>query len=487
MEKIKIDPITRLEGHGKITILLDEGGEVSNAYFQVPELRGFEKFAEGRPAEEMPRITPRICGVCPTAHLMASAKALDDLYNVDPSETGRKIRELIYNTFMFEDHTLHFYYLGGPDFIVGPEAEKERRNILGVLEEVGLDIGKKVINARAKTRKLFKTLGGGKPAHGVNALPGGVSKGVGEEEQTKIQDIADETLEFAKFSIEALNDIVLANDDYVDLIMGDAYYHETYYMGLVDEQDKLSFYDGDIKVVDPAGENFARFGPNDYLDHISEHVEPWSYIKFPFLKEVGWNGFTDGPNSGIYRVNSLARLNVADGMATDLAQEEYERFFKTLGESPVHNTLAYHWARLIEALQAAERMKELAEDPALTDDNIRNIPTDTPDEGIGAVEAPRGTLYHHYTTDEEGIIQKANLIVATVNNSPGICMSIEKAARELIHNGQVEDGILNKVEMAFRAYDPCLACATHSLPGNMPLEVEILNPEGEVVERRKRS
>jgi F420-non-reducing hydrogenase large subunit len=266
------------------------------------------------------------------------------------------------------------------------------------------------------------------------------------------------------------------------MILSDAYAHKTYYMGLMDEDNKVNFYDGKIRVVDPEGNEFAKFDPSDYLDHISEHVEPWSYIKFPFLRNVGWKGFNEGIDSGIYRVAPLARLNASDGMATPLAQAEYERMYDTLGGKPVHATLATHWARLIEIMYAAERMKELVDDPEITSEDIRKIPEATPDEGVGVVEAPRGTLIHHYWTDEKGMVESVNLIVGTLNNSAAISMSVGKAAESLIKKGTVvTEGLLNKVEMAFRAYDPCLACATHSLPGQMPLVVRIYNRERELL------
>jgi F420-non-reducing hydrogenase large subunit len=252
-------------------------------------------------------------------------------------------------------------------------------------------------------------------------------------------------------------------------------------MGMVDQQNKVNFYHGDIRVVTPEGNEFVKFKPKDYLRHIAEHVETWSYTKYPYLRKLGWQGFTDGMDSGVYRVAPLARLNVADGMATPLAQAEYERIFKTLGGKPAHNTLAFHWARLIEALYAAEHMLELAQDEEITDPHIRNIPSATPREGIGIVEAPRGTLIHHYKTDKKGIITEANLIVATVHNAAAICMSIEKAARRLIQKGNVSEGLLNMVEMAFRAYDPCFACATHTLPGVTGLSLCIRNCHGEII------
>jgi F420-non-reducing hydrogenase large subunit len=470
--EIVIDPITRLEGHGKIDIFLDAKGNVERAFFQVPELRGFEKFAVGRPAEDMPQITSRICGVCPTAHHMAATKALDDLYKVEPPSAAKKIRELVYSTFYVEDHALHFFFLGGPDFVVGPTAPKAERNILGVLGKVGLEIGREVIGVRKQLRDLI-SLAGGKVIHPVFGLPGGISKALTKEDQEKFIAGAERAVKFGLFSLEIFRDVVLKNKQYVETITSEAYTHRTYYMGLVDEQNRVNFYDGQLRVVDHNGKEFLKFKVQEYLKHVAEHVEPWSYIKFCYLKDVGWKGFVDGPESGVYSVAPLARLNAAEGMATPKAQEAYKEFYKTLGGKPVHHTLANHWARLIELLYAAERMHELANDPEITSPNVRTIPTATPKEGIGVVEAPRGTLIHHYQTDEKGLITKANLIVATQNNAARIAMSVEKAARSVIKNGKIDDGVLNLIEIAFRAYDPCHGCATHALPGQMPLIVRV--------------
>jgi len=484
--RISIDPITRLEGHGRIEIFLNDEGDVANAYFQVPELRGFERFCQGRPAEEMPVITERICGVCPSAHHMASTKALDAVFKVQPPPAAIKLRRLLYNAFFVADHATHFYALGGPDFVVGPEADPAERNILGVIAKVGMEIGGQVLTALRLTHEVVAMLGG-KYVHPSCGIPGGVSKGLTEEERAKVEEIATAAIDFGKLTVSILNDVVLANKDYLDLILSDAYTHRTYYMGLVDENNKVDFYDGLIRVVDPDGKEFAKFHPSEYLDHIAEYVEPWTYLKFPFLKRIGWKGLQDGKDSGIYRVAPLARLNAADGMATPVAQAEYERMYETLGGKPVHQTLATHWARVIELVQAAEQMLELSRDPEITSTDIRTIPTETPEEGVGVVEAPRGTLFHHYWTDERGVIEKVNLIVATGNNHGAICMSIKKAAEGLIKKGTViTEGLLNKVEMAFRAYDPCLACATHSLPGQMPLIVSIYDRKGELVEQLRR-
>jgi len=485
MARITIDPITRLEGHGKIDIFLDEQGAVERAFFQVPELRGFEKFAQGRPAEDMPQITSRICGVCPTAHHMASTKALDALYQVTPPPAGRKIRELVYSTFMVEDHALHFYVLGGPDFIVGPQAPAAERNVLGVIARVGLEVGRKVIAIRRKLRELM-ALAAGKPIHPVFGLPGGVAKPLTRDDQAQFQAAAAEAVEFARFTLATFEAIVLKNSQYVDLILSDVFTHRTYYMGMVDEANRLNFYDGSIRVVTPEGAEWAKFRPDQYLDYVAEHVEPWSYMKFCYLKPLGWKGFSDGADSGVYSVAPLARLNAADGLATPLAGQACQQYFATLGGRPVHHTLANHWARVIELLYAAERMAELAGDPEITDPNVRTVPTAVPREGVGVVEAPRGTLFHHYQTDENGVIQKANLIVATQNNAARIAMSVEKAAKGLVSGANVSEGVLNMVEMAFRAYDPCLGCATHSLPGSMPLLVRVRDRRGQTLATLRR-
>ena len=484
MKKVVIDPITRLEGHGKISIFLNDAGEVENAYLQVPELRGFERFCIGRKAEDMPLLTSRICGVCPVAHHMAGTKALDAAFNVEPPSAAKKLRELMYCGYYIYDHTLHFYYLGGPDFIVGPDAPPEKRNIIGVIEKAGLDIGKEVIKHRAYGQRITELIGG-KATHPVCGLPGGISKPLSEENRQEIEKMATSAVEFAKFTLKLFHDIVLGNSKYVDLIKSDAYTLKTYYMGLVDEDNKVNFYDGKVRVVDPSGNEFLQFEPKDYLNHLAEHVEEWTYVKFPYLKTVGWKGFVDGVDSGIYRVGPLGRLNASDGMATPLAQEEYELMYKTLGGKPVHSTLAFHWARLIELLHAAERALELSRDSEITSTEVRNKPGE-PGEGVGIVEAARGTLIHHYILDKDALIKDVNLIVATTNNCPAINMSIRNAAKGLIHHDKVDQGILNMVEMAFRAYDPCFGCATHYAVGQMPLTIEIYNYERKLLKTVQR-
>ena len=483
--QVTINPITRLEGHGKITIFLDGTGEVSRAYFQVPELRGFENFLVGRQAEDAPQITSRICGVCPTAHHTAATKALDDLFKVDPPPAAKMIRELVYSVFMLEDHALHLFFLGGPDFVVGPTAPKAERNILGVIQKVGLEIGKRVIAMRKELRGVITEIGG-KTIHPVFGLPGGVAKPITPEMQARFKEVASRAVEFSQFCEKLFEDVVLENPAYVKAITSDAYTHHTYYMGLVDPKLCENFYEGQIRVVTPSGNEFARFPAQRYLDHIAEHTEPWTYVKFPFLKKIGWKGFVEGEDSGVYSVAPLARLNACEGVATPRASWLYERYFETLGGRPVHHTLANHWARVIEIVYAAERFQELIHDNSILDPNIRVLPTEVPKEGVGVVEAPRGVLIHHYTSDERGVLTSANLLVATQHNAARIAMSVDKAAKSMIHGGVVDDGILNQVEMAFRAYDPCHACATHSMPGHMPLLVSVFDENGTLVQEIRR-
>jgi F420-non-reducing hydrogenase large subunit len=290
-----------------------------------------------------------------------------------------------------------------------------------------------------------------------------------------------------------LNDIVLANKAYVDLILSDTFAHHTYNMGLVDENNRVNFYDGKVRVVGPDGNEHCKYEPKDYLEYVGEHVEPYSYLKYPFLKKIGWKGFVDGIDSGIYKASPLSRLNVSEGMPTPLAQAEYERYYETLtgdksGKKKVDATLATHWARVVELVYACEMTLKLAKDEEITSDKIQTIPTGIVGEGVGIVEAPRGTLTHHYKTDKNGIVTEANLIVGTTNNNAPITMSVKRAAEGLIKKGsEITDGILNRIEMAFRAYDPCFGCATHSLPGEMPLELIVHDAEsGEIVRTARR-
>ncbi|MBP7146784.1 MAG: Ni/Fe hydrogenase subunit alpha [Acidobacteria bacterium] len=471
--QIKIDPITRLEGHGKIDIFLDDAGAVQDCFFQIPELRGFERFVVGRPIEELPRIVTRICGVCPANHHLAGAKAVDGCFGGEIAPLAVKLRDMYTQAHYIHSHIAHFYALAAPDFVLGPDADPMVRNILGVVQKVGLEIGGAVIKARAMAQDIQIAIGG-KSTHPVWCIPGGVSKGLTREELDKIRPWVDQLYEFTQFSLKLFKDVVLANPAYVDLILNGPYTLDVQFMGLVDEQNAPNFYDGHVRVVDFRGNVIARYEPQDYAKIVAEHVEPWSYLKFPYLKMRGWHGFVEGIESSIYTAGPLARLNVAERMATPRAQEAFEEMFATLGGHPCRALLANHWGRLVEMVQNAETLKNYCADPEITGDRYRVIPQRITGEGVGIVEAMRGTLTHHYTCDENGLCTGANLIVGTTNNNAPIHMVTKKAAQALIKPGvPPNQGILNMIEMAFRAFDPCFSCATHSLPGQMPLEVRV--------------
>jgi len=486
MKQITIDPITRLEGHGKIEIFLNDDEEVENVYFQVPELRGFEKFCEGRPVEELPSIVTKICGVCPGCHHMASGKAVDAVFGLTPTPTARKIRELFYMAHFVHSHIAHFYALAAPDFVVGPTAAAAERNILGVIAKVGLEIGSEVIKQRRIAQEIQALLGGHQ-THVIMNTPGGVKKGMTGEERDDIIKKAEGFIGFSKFSLKLFKDVVLGNKDYVDIILNGPYSLKLHSMGLVDENNKVNFYDGKVRVVDTEGNELYKYAPDEYTEFVEERVEPWSYLKFPYLKKIGWKGFIDGQESGVYQATPLSRLNAADGMATPLAQAEYEEMYSTLGGKPVHATLAMHWARLIELLYSAEHCLELAQDPDITGKELRAPIGKIVGEGVGIVEAQRGTLTHHYWTDDRGMVRKVNLIVGTTNNNAAICMSLKKAAQGLIKKGTpITEGTLNMIEMAFRAYDPCFSCATHSLPGKMKMVLQLRDSYGNLIDTVRR-
>jgi F420-non-reducing hydrogenase large subunit len=485
--RITIDPITRLEGHGRIEVLLDEQGNAQSAFLQVPELRGFERFCVGRAAEEMPQLTAHVCGVCPAAHHLASARALDMLYGARPPAAARRIQALYYNLFLFEDHLLHYWYMGGPDFYAGPKAPAPMRNVLGVLARVGQDLGRRILTIRKEARDLMAAIAG-RTVHPVFALPGGISKPMDAETLRKARETAPRLVRFAEDTLESFRKAVLDDPEYSAVVGSEVFRVRCHSMGMVDGAGRLAFLDGRLRVVDPSGGEVALFEPKDWLEHIAERVEPWTYAKLTFLKKKGWKGFVEGAESGLYRVGPLGRLNVASAMATNRAEVERQRLFETLGW-PAHQTLGFHWARLVEALQAAEMVEQLAADPEIASADVRNVPPPLPGprEGVGAVEAPRGTLIHHYAADANGLLTAVNLVVASQHNGASVQVSVRKAARGLIRNGKVDDGLLNLLEMAFRAYDPCNACASHALPGELPLVVTIRGADGavrEVIRRR---
>lgn len=471
-KQIVIQPVTRIEGHAKITIQLDDAGNVADTRVNVVELRGFEKFCTGRPVEELPRIVTSICGVCPWSHHLASAKANDAVFGVDIPPAGKKLRDLCNSIAYTEEHILHFFFLSGADFVMGPDADYSVRNVIGIAQS-NPEIGKAVVRNRHLGSQMLEIVSG-KAIHPVTAVPGGYSKPLTQEERDQALPMAEEVLEFAKFSIAYAKENVFPK--YLDTVKSLGVIN-TGFLGTVAEDGALSLYDGKLRLMKADG-SFEDFAYDQYTNYISERIEDWTYLKFPYAKTWG-EGFSMDVNDpkGIYRTNTLARINVADKMATPLAQKEFEEFRAQFGR-PAQLTLLYHWARLIELLYNAEHAVELLNDPEITSTETRVPVTPRAARGVGCVEAPRGTLIHDYETDEKGMITNMNLIVGTTHNNAPINMSVNQAAKSLIKDGNYDQGILNQVEMAIRAYDPCLSCATHNLDGTIAVRIDIRDAQG---------
>ena len=473
---ITIAPVTRIEGHAKVTIQLDDAGNVADTQVNVVELRGFEKFCIGRPVEELPRIVTSICGVCPWHHHLASAKANDAVFGVTPPPAGTKLRDLCQSIAYCSDKILHFFFLAGPDLVMGPDADYSVRNVLGILN-ANPEIGKQVVRARHLGTQML-LIASGKSIHPVTAVPGGFSKPLLEAERDRLIPMAEEMLEFAKFAISFAKSELFSKYLEVVKTLGVI---ETGFLGTVTDDGALNVYDGKLRLMKPDG-SYTDFAYDEYTEHLSEKVLPWSYLKFPYAKAWGEGFDMDlAAPKGIYRTNTLARINVCDRMATPLAQAELEEFRAQFGR-PAQQTLLYNWARLIELVYAAEHVLELLNDPDITGTETRVPVTPRAARGVGCVEAPRGTLIHDYETDENGMVTNVNLIVGTTHNNAPINMSVKQAATSLIKDGQYDQGILNQVEMCIRAHDPCLSCATHALDGLLPVKVEIFDHKGELLD-----
>jgi F420-non-reducing hydrogenase large subunit len=416
MGKIVIEPLSRLEGHGKVTITLDENGKPKDVKLHITALRGFEQFVVGRPAEEVPRIVPRICGICQTAHHLASVKAIDAAWSVEIPETAKKLRELMLIGNMIHSHALHFYFLAAPDFVLGVDTDPAIRNVIGVIDKAP-DVAKQAIALRKYGQKIVEAVGG-KAIHPITGIPGGQAKRLTEEERDELLKDADQMIEYAKNGVELIKQL---NEQYMDKIKTLGVI-DTYYLGLV-KDGKHNFYDDTLRFLSPDGKEKVDFKPAEYLDYIGEHVVPYNYVKHPYYKKVGYP-------DGVYRVGPLAMLNVCDAMETPLAEEYRKEFFDIFG-FPANQSLAYHHARLIELVAACEKAKMLLEDNDITSDNIKADVEPKAGNGVGVVDAPRGVLIHNYETDENGIVVKANMIVATTHNVPTMEKAIQQAAQEI--------------------------------------------------------
>jgi len=468
--KIVIEPVTRVEGHGKVTIHLDDKGNVAQARFHVTQVRGFEKFCEGRLFWEMPVITARICGICPVSHHLASAKAGDAILGVKLTPTAESLRRLIHMAQIVQSHALHFFHLASPDLIFGMDADPTKRNVMGLIAEMP-ELAEKGIKIRAFGQKIIEALGS-KRVHPIAAVPGGMNKALSLDEGDNILKQIDEVITDCQFAVDLIKNYYAQHGEEVT----DFADFDTGYLGLIDDNGNVEYYDGKLRLKDSKGITIEdSVAPEDYLSIIEEKVEDWSYLKFPYYKKFGYP-------AGIYRVGPLGRLNVADGCSTPLANREFANFKKLGGSGVVSGSLYYHFARLIEMLNAAEEIKSLVQSEIIYSKDIWVNSRQINDEGIGVIEAPRGTLIHHYWVDTSGKIRRVNLIVATGHNNLAMNRAVYNVAKEFIKGGEVAEGILNQVEVAIRCYDPCLSCSTHAL-GHMPLEIDIYSSDRNICRR----
>ncbi len=446
---LNIAPVSRIEGHAKIAIHLGDDGNVQDAFLHIQSLRGFEKFIEGRPAEEVPRIVNRICGICPWMHHLASNKAVDGAFGVKPTETGYKLREMCQVMAHINDKILHFFFLAAPDFVLGPDADYSVRNVIGVVKAAP-ELATQVVKMRQLGQMMLDKFAG-KAIHPIAGVVGGFAKPMVEEERQELLAGTRTLLDFACFALDfAINNVF---SKYLDVI-GALGVIKTGFLGTVDRADgSLRLYDGKQRMMKADG-SYVDFEGSEYTKYLGEHVEPWGYSKMPYAKfwNEGFDMSLDAPK-GIYRANTLARINVCDKISTPKAQAALEAFRASFGR-PAQQTLLYHYARLIELVYACERTIELLEWKGITDPRVRAKVEPKAGRGVGIVEAPRGTLIHDYTTDDNGCITKANLIVGTTHNIAPMNMSVKQAATTLIKNGVYNEGLLNQVEMAVRAYDP---------------------------------
>lgn len=468
---ITIEPVTRIEGHAKVTIRLDESGKVSDAKMHVNEFRGFEKFCEGRLFFEMPLITQRICGICPVSHHLASVKACDAIVGLEVPRPVRLLRELMHMGQIMQSHALHLFHLASPDLLLGFDADPAIRNVVGVIG-ANRDLALKGVRLRKFGQEIIRTLGG-KRIHPFDAAsPTSMNKGLPVKERDTLRAGMDEVVRDFQLAVALVKGYAAQNES----LMRQFATFPSGYMGLVNAEGQLELYDGRVRLLGPDLKPWEPdFEAAAYAQYIGEHVEPWSYLKFPFYRKLGYP-------AGTYRVGPLARLNLCQGISTPLAQAEWKEFRALANGGPVEGSLFYHWARVIEALYAAEHTRELLDDDDITVSETITLGPVQHREGVGVVEAPRGTLFHHYWVDERGRVEKVNLIVSTGHNNWAMNRAVNEVARAFVNGSQITEGMLNRVEAAIRCYDPCLSCSTHAL-GQMPLVLVLEGPDGQVIDR----
>ncbi len=472
-KKIVINPVTRVEGHGKVTIQMDEKGRVKQARMHIIEFRGFERFAQGRFYWEMPVIIQRLCGICPVSHHLCAAKATDVLVGVDRlTPTAEKMRRLMHYGQTYQSHALHFFHLCSPDLLFGFDADPAKRNVIGVAMEYP-ELATRAVLMRKYGQEVIKATAG-KKIHGTGAIPGGINKNLSVQERDALKKDADQMLQWAVEGLELFKKVFSEKAAFLSAFAA----FDSNHVSIVDSDGRFDIYDGKLRAKDPDGKIiFDQVPPMEYLDYIAEEVRSWSYMKFPFIKKLG-------PEKGWYRVGPLARLNNCDYMDAPVAEKERREFMELGKGRPVSATMAYHWARLIEVVYCAEKIKELLDDPDLQGTDLVKEGKHR-SEAVAYLEAPRGTLFHHYRIDEQDQVTMANLIVSTTSNNEPMNQAVLRVAKDHLEGAQITEGLLNHVEVAIRAYDPCLSCATHAV-GRMPLVVQLQGPGGQLIDERIR-
>lgn len=472
LKRVVIDPVTRVEGHGKVTLLLDEDNQVKQARLHIVEFRGFERFIQGRPYWELPVMVQRLCGICPVSHHLAAAKAIDQIVGIDPDDlpiAADKLRRLLHFGQVLQSHALHFFHLASPDILFGFESEVTKRNIVAVLQE-HTDIGLQGVKIRKYGQEVIRMITG-KRIHGTGAIPGGMNKSLSKSERDYLLQDIEQIIKWSEAAVALIKQAHCSNLPYYDEFAT----IRTNYMGLTRSDGGLELYHGGLRAKNDQGETiFDHVDYCRYNDYIHEEVKSWTYMKFPYLLSLG-------KEQGWYRVGPLARVNNCDFINTPKAEAARQEFKAHSSEAMVHSTLAFHWARMIEGLHCAESIKALLNDADIMSQDLV-AQGEKRREGVGVIEAPRGTLFHHYQVDENDIVTKANLIVSTTSNNQGMNESVRQVAAEYLSGTELTEPLLNNLEVAIRAYDPCLSCATHAV-GKMPLQLELVNAEGKLLDK----
>ncbi|MGR9054221.1 MAG: Ni/Fe hydrogenase subunit alpha [Gammaproteobacteria bacterium] len=472
LKRVVVDPVSRVEGHGKVTLLLDDDNKVQQARLHIVEFRGFERFIQGRPYWELPVLVQRLCGICPVSHHLAAGKAIDQLVGVDPDDlppAATKLRRLLHFGQVLQSHALHFFHLSSPDLLFGFESDIAKRNVIGVLE-AHPELGVQGVKLRKYGQEVIRMVSG-KRVHGTGAIAGGMNKPLSKEERDYLLTDIDQMIEWAAATVQLIKQVHCSNLPYYDEFAT----IRSNYLGLIRPSGALELYHGGLRAKNDRGETIIdHVDYCKYNEYIHEEVRSWSYMKFPYLLSLG-------KEDGWYRVGPLARVNNCDFIDTPLAEAARVEFKQHGGESMVHSTLAFHWARMIETLHCAESIKTLLNDPEILSTDLV-AKGEKRYEGIGVIEAPRGTLFHHYQVDDNDIVTKANLIVSTTSNNMGMNESVRQVAAEYLSGRELTEPLLNNLEVAIRAYDPCLSCATHAV-GKMPLQLELIDAEGRLIDK----